>query len=141
MSILGSLLPALGFLDAIVQDNTLAREFYDALYPELVGPIAYRNEIVELSGDYLADYVTERVVVDLAPDERAEYEAERAIYRGFVVDHGIRMGGPDGWARFIIESSRSPAGRQAMAAFRRQRQLALCAPAKLDYVEHLLGAR
>ena len=111
----------------------------DALYPELVGPIVYRKEIVELSGDYLADYVTERVVVDLAPDERAEYEAERAIYRGFVVDHGIRMSAPDGWARFIMESARSPAGRQAMAAFRRQRQLALCAPAKLAYVEHLLG--
>ena len=36
MSILGTLLPALGFLDGIVQDNTLAREFYDALYPELL---------------------------------------------------------------------------------------------------------
>lgn len=36
MSILGTLLPALGFLDTIVQDNTLAREFYDALYPELL---------------------------------------------------------------------------------------------------------
>lgn len=111
----------------------------DGLYPELVGPIVYRKEIVELSGDYLADYVTERVVVDLAPDERAEYEAERAVYRGFVVDHGIRMSAPDGWARFIMESARSPAGRAAMAAFRRQRQLALCAPAKLAYVEHLLG--
>ena len=111
----------------------------DALYPELVGPIVYRKEIVELSGDYLADYVTERVVVDLAPDERAEYEAQRAVYRGFVVDHGIRMAAPDGWSRFIMESSRSPEGREAMAAFRRQRQLALCAPAKLEYVEHLLG--
>jgi superfamily II DNA or RNA helicase len=111
----------------------------DSLYPELVGPIVYRKEIVELSGDYLADYVTERIVVDLAPAERAEYEAARAIYRGFVVDHGIRMAAPDGWARFIMESARSPQGRAAMAAFRRQRQLALCAPAKLEYVEHLLG--
>ena len=111
----------------------------DGLYPELVGPIVYRKEIVELSGDYLADYVTERVVVDLVPAERAEYEAQRAVYRGFVVDHGIRMSAPDGWSRFIMESSRSPEGREAMAAFRRQRQLALCAPAKLEYVEHLLG--
>ncbi|HVV87982.1 MAG TPA: DEAD/DEAH box helicase family protein [Kofleriaceae bacterium] len=110
-----------------------------ALYGELVGPVVYRKEIVELSGDYLADYVTERVVVDLAPDERAEYEAERGTYRAFVAAHGIRMSAPDGWARFIMESARSPAGRAAMAAFRRQRQLALCAPAKLDYVEHLLG--
>jgi len=33
---LGSILPSLGFLDAIVQDNTLAREYHDALFPELL---------------------------------------------------------------------------------------------------------
>lgn len=33
---LGTILPALGFLDAIVQDNTLVREFRDALYPQLL---------------------------------------------------------------------------------------------------------
>lgn len=33
---LGSILPSLGFLDPIVQDNTLVREFRDALYPQLL---------------------------------------------------------------------------------------------------------
>ncbi len=33
---LGSILPSLGFLDAIVQDNTLVREFRDALFPQLL---------------------------------------------------------------------------------------------------------
>lgn len=37
---LGSILPSLAFLDAVVQDNTLAREFNDALFPELL----YRAE-------------------------------------------------------------------------------------------------
>lgn len=37
---LGTILPALAFLDPIVQDNTLAREFRDALYPQLL----YRME-------------------------------------------------------------------------------------------------
>lgn len=111
----------------------------DALLDELIGPIVYRKEIVELSGDYLAEYETERIIVDLAPDERAEYDAERAIYRQFIVSQGIRLGAPDGWGQFIMKSSRSPAGRRAMQAFRRQRALALCAPAKLEYVDHLLG--
>ena len=105
---------------------------------ELIGPVVYRKEIVDLSGGFLAEYETERVVVDLAPAERAEYDAERAIYRGFVERNGIRMGAPDGWAQFVMRSARSPEGRRAMAAFRRQRELALCAPAKLDFVEHLL---
>src|SRR6185436_1129000 len=91
-----------------------------------------------LSGDYLAEYETERVEVELGPEERAEYEAERAIYRDFLAQNGIRMSSPSGWSEFIIRSSRSATGRRAMRAYRRQRELAFCAPAKLDYVEHLL---
>ena len=45
-----------------------------------------------------------RVVVELAPEERAEYEAERAIYRGFVRSRGIDMRSPSGWSQFIIQS-------------------------------------
>lgn len=40
MPTLGSIIPQLAFLDAIVQDNTLARMFHDALFPELL----YRME-------------------------------------------------------------------------------------------------
>lgn len=105
---------------------------------ELIGPVVYRKDIHELSGDYLAEYETERLVVELTPEERQEYEDERAIYRGFVERQGIRFSGPDGFAEFIMRSSRSTEGRRAMAAYRRQRELAFCAPAKLDVVEHLL---
>jgi superfamily II DNA or RNA helicase len=106
---------------------------------DLIGPVVYRKDIVDLAGDYLAEYDTERVAVDLAPNERAEYDAERAIYRNFVERNGIRMSSPGGWSEFIMRSSGSVEGRRAMAAYRRQRELAFCAPAKLDYVEHLLG--
>ena len=105
---------------------------------DLCGPIVYRKDIVELSGDYLAEYETEQVEVELAPDERAEYDAERAIYRAFVQENGIRMSGPAGWSEFVMRSSRGEKGRRAMQAYRRQRALAFCAPAKLDYVAHLL---
>jgi superfamily II DNA or RNA helicase len=106
---------------------------------ELIGPIVYRKDIVDLAGDYLAEYDTERVAVELAPQEREEYEAERAIYRGFVEANGIRMSSPSGWTEFIMRSARTVEGRRAMQAYRRQRGLAFCAPAKLDFVEHLLG--
>jgi len=110
----------------------------DSLFAELIGPTVYRREIVELAGEFLAEYDTERIEVDLAPDERRAYEAERAIYRGFVEKHGIRMSTPDGWSQFVMQSARSTDGRRAMQAYRRQRELAMCAPAKLEYVEHLL---
>jgi superfamily II DNA or RNA helicase len=110
----------------------------EALLDRLVGPLCYRKEIVDMSGDFLADYDTVRVVVELSPDERAEYEAERALYRGFVQRNRIRMSQPGGWGQFILLSSRDAQGRRAMEAYRRQRRLAFCAPAKLDYLDHLL---
>jgi superfamily II DNA or RNA helicase len=111
----------------------------DGVLDELVGPIAYRKEIVDLAGEFLAQYDTEHVEVELAPAERAEHDAERAIYRAFVEKNGIRMAQPNGWATFIMMSARSADGRRAMKAYRRQRELSFCAPAKLEFVEHLLA--
>jgi len=111
----------------------------DAMLAELVGPIVYRRDIVELAGTYLADYETERVEVDLSPGEREEYERERAAYLDFVRKNGIRMSDPRGWGEFVMLSSRSREGRAAMASYRRQRELAFTAPAKLQFLEHLLA--
>ncbi len=108
-------------------------------YASLVGPIVYRKEIVELSGEFLADYETERVEVDLTEDERTEYEEERGLYRDFVAMNHIRMASPTGWSEFVMLSSRSAAGRRAMKAYRRQREVAFAASAKLRYLEHLLS--
>lgn len=109
----------------------------DAQLDSLVGPIAYRKDIVELSGDYLAEYDVERVAIELSSREREEHDAERAIYRAFVVSHGIRMSQPWGWGEFIMMSSQSDEGRRAMRAYRRQRALAFAPQAKLEYLEHL----
>jgi superfamily II DNA or RNA helicase len=110
----------------------------DALMDELVGRVVYRKDIVELAGEYLSEYETVRVSVDLSPDERAEYEHERAIYRQYLTDNGIAMSSPRGFSDFIMRSSRTDDGRRAFAAYRRQREIAFTAPAKLDYVERLL---
>jgi superfamily II DNA or RNA helicase len=104
----------------------------------LIGPVAYRKDIVELAGDYLAEYETERVSIELSPDERAEHDRERALYRAFVTSRGIRMSRPSGWGEFVMLSSQSDDGRRAMAAYRRQRDLAFAPAAKLDYLEYLL---
>ena len=110
----------------------------ESLLEELIGPTVYRQEIVEMSGDYLADYETVRIAVDLSPDERQRYDAARATYRGFVVSQGIRMGSKTGWSDFIMRSTFSEEGRRAFAAYREQRQLAFAASAKMETVEQLL---
>jgi superfamily II DNA or RNA helicase len=105
---------------------------------ELVGPVVYQRDIVELAGDYLAEYDVEHVVVELSPAERQAYDEARAIYRDFVTSNGIRFSRPGAWQQFIQLSARSREGRRAMEAWLRQRQLAFAAPSKLAYLEHLL---
>jgi superfamily II DNA or RNA helicase len=105
---------------------------------DTVGPLAYRKDITELSGEYLAEYDTYYIDVPLSAEEREAYDRDRGVYLGFLRANGIRMGEPDGWSRFLILSSQSDAGRRAHAAYRRQRELALAAPGKLAKLEQLL---
>jgi superfamily II DNA or RNA helicase len=110
----------------------------DALLPELIGPIVYRREIRQLAGEFLAEYRTERRYVDLSPAEQEQYQKAREVYRRFVEERGISMGGKHGWQRFIQETCRAPGGRAAFQAYREQRRLAQAAPAKVQLLEHLL---
>lgn len=110
----------------------------DAELERLIGPTVYRKDIVELSGEYLAEYETVQVDIELTPEERAEYTAERKIYIDFLRAQGIRMGNPSGWSTFVQRSARSTAGRRAFEAYLRQRELALAASGKLAMVERLL---
>ncbi|SIO66494.1 Superfamily II DNA or RNA helicase [Singulisphaera sp. GP187] len=104
----------------------------------LIGPIVYRREITELRGQYLADYRVETVYVNLSDAERNEYESCREVYRGFLQDNGIDMRRPNAWGQFLFVAHRSSEGRQAYLAYRRQRDLALAAPAKLELLSRLL---
>jgi superfamily II DNA or RNA helicase len=105
---------------------------------DTIGPVAYRKDITELSGEYLAEYDTVRMQVPLSDAERETYERDRATYIDFLRANGIRMGEPDGWSRFLMLSSQSDTGRRAFTAYRRQKTLALAAPGKLDFLTRLL---
>ncbi|MCP4805001.1 MAG: DEAD/DEAH box helicase [Proteobacteria bacterium] len=106
----------------------------------LVGPVVYEKGIRDLSGAVLADYTVERVVVELGAADREAYGANMARYRGFIAAKGIRLGGPNGWSRFLIEASRSKQGRGALKAHREARKLMHATPAKLDALEQILAS-
>jgi superfamily II DNA or RNA helicase len=111
----------------------------DAMLPELIGPIVYRKEIRQLSGDYLAEYRTERVYVDLTLEEAERYRECRDIYRRFVADRGISLSGPNGWQRFIFEALRHPDGPAAMKAYREQKRIERAPAGKFLELERLLA--
>jgi len=109
-----------------------------AVLDDLVGPVVYRREIPELSGEYLAQYETITLRVELDEAEREEYDYARGVYTSYVKSRGISFDSPMGWQRFIIESSRSPEGREAFQAYRRQKELALGSAAKLRELDGLI---
>ena len=106
---------------------------------QLVGPILFRREAQEMAGEYLADYRVIRLNVRLSPEERAFYERERAIFRRFLHDKGIDLGGLTGWQAFIKASARSEEGRRAMLAYRESKRVALGTEAKLRVLCELLA--
>lgn len=105
---------------------------------ELVGPIAFRKSIKELSGDVLADYEVRRMEVAMNRADREKYEQERGTYRGFVERNNIRMGGLRGWRRFLAATSRSDEGRRALEAYHEQKRMALVHDEKLELMFELL---
>ncbi len=107
-------------------------------FDRLVGPICYRKSIRDLSGDILADYEVRTIEVAMDEGDRQRYESERAIYRGFVDEDGIRLGGLRGWRRFLAATNRSDRGRRALEAYHNQKRLALVHDAKLERLYDLL---
>lgn len=110
----------------------------EQLLRDLVGNIVYRKDIIELSGSYLADYDVRTIRVELSDQERQEYEAERALYTTFLRANGIRMGSARGWNDFIMRAAQSSQGLRALSAYRRQKELAVAAPEKLEVLARLL---
>lgn len=110
---------------------------HENLY-DLVGPVVYRKEITELSGEFLADYRTECITVHLSDEDREAYDEARGTYRGFVESRGIRVGSSGGWHHFLREAARSREGRGAFQAWQESRRILQGAPAKLRRLEALL---
>ncbi|MCS6925885.1 MAG: DEAD/DEAH box helicase family protein [Candidatus Binatia bacterium] len=108
------------------------------LLDALIGPQVYTKGIKELAGDYLADYVIERITVTLTPEEQEEYRRARSTFTNFLIDHGIVLDGLAGWHRFVRESALSRTGRQALLAHQRSKKLALATSAKLRTLDYLL---
>ncbi|MBX2803918.1 MAG: DEAD/DEAH box helicase family protein [Myxococcales bacterium] len=104
---------------------------------DLVGPVLYRRTVTELAGEFLAEYRTEVVTVDLSDEEREAYDDAVDHYRAFREDKGL-TGGRGGFQQFLREAGRSKAGRQALAAFRTSRRILQRTPRKLAMLSEIL---
>jgi superfamily II DNA or RNA helicase len=110
----------------------------ESILDDLVGPIVFSSRVSSLAGNVLASYETKRIAVSLNPQEDGEYKAAREHYLGFCRQHGVRLGNAGGWTDFLRKTARSRAGREAFAAYRKQRNIPLTCDAKFTVLAQLL---
>jgi superfamily II DNA or RNA helicase len=105
---------------------------------QLMGPCVCELRVADLAGTWLADYDNIVVQVSLSEAERARYQHCMQVFRG-VFDR-FRVFHPEGaWREFTAFASRTQAGREALAAFRRSRQLTYYPAGKRRVLAALLG--
>jgi len=110
-----------------------------ALLDELVGPVVYRKQIDDLTGEQLAEYRTERIRVDLTPDERQAYDAAYATYTGYVREARLREShGPHWWDEFTRRSAYQVEARRAKVAELKLKEIVHQARGKLEVLDRLL---
>ena len=105
---------------------------------DLVGEKVYEMGVDELAGVHLSDYTIRTVSVPLTEAERAEYDAQYAVYREFIRRRGIRMRSARDFQRFVMRSGRDPEARRALLARNRAMGIALNSSAKIEHLKRLL---
>lgn len=108
------------------------------LLDSLIGPRIYTKSIGELSGSYLAEYSVQVRYAHLNPQEEAGYRQARETYLAFAREKGLPLGSAADWQRFIFVAGRTPEGREALAAYFRQKNLAFAAEQKFGVCAELL---
>ena len=113
----------------------------DAALRELVGSVAYRRSIGEMTDAELAKFALVRRYVALSPAEEARYAELTNVYERHVEEAGYRERGAttaDVWRLFAASARRSPAARRALRAFYERERLVRLAAAKLVEAERIL---
>ena len=103
----------------------------------LLGPLCFSLPIARLSGKYLSTHELKVIPLRLTLEEEAAYSHHRTLFllhfRPFLETY------PEaGWADFVRAASHSPAGREALSAFRKSREILALPRAKLCALDQLL---
>ncbi|WP_128224977.1 DEAD/DEAH box helicase family protein [Halobacteriaceae archaeon SHR40] len=105
---------------------------------ELIGPVVYEEAVDELAGEYLSEYETIHLSVELTAEERKQYDEEYQIYRDYVDTHDFDLWKEDDYQEFLKRTSYDPHGRRALIAKQRAEEIARTAAKKLDTLDNLL---
>jgi len=113
----------------------------DAALVRLVGLVAYRRRIGEMTDRELADFVVQRHFVPLTPDEEARYRSATLRYEAFLEERDYAARAPDTegrWRLFMADTHRVPAARRAFRAFQERERIVALSAGKLEMAARIL---
>ena len=108
----------------------------ELLLPFMGGKI-FEMGYEELS-DFISGFQIRRIPVELSDSETEEYERYRNIFLSYLRRYNISLKGQFDFQKFIRRSW-NPEGREALLAWRKSRQIAFNARAKVEFVRYVLS--
>ncbi len=120
---------------------TATPERSDGLHVELsrlIGGVIYEVPIKDLAGRHLAEYEIKRVLVDLTPEEKKEYEAAYNVYVNYLKENNLSISSPEDFRKLILRSGRDPKARTALLARHRARTISINSSSKLEALSKIL---
>ena len=110
----------------------------EQLLEDRMGPVVYEEAVDDLAGEFLSEYETIQMSVELTSEERTAYDEEYQLYRDYVDSHDFDLWKEQGYAEFLKRTSYDPQGRRALVGKQRAERIALTATKKLDTLDNLL---
>jgi len=109
------------------------------LIPYLTGGVVFRLGSQELSTQkHLAEYVIDRIQVNLTPEEQTEYETNHTKFLTNLRQLGFKIPSMYNLKRLIMMSNKNKIAREAMLARNKANEIALNSQAKVDELQKIL---
>ncbi len=106
---------------------------------ELVGKVVYRIEPEDLKGKYLANFVLRRIIVDLLPDEREEYEKNWNLYMNYIKKRNLFFTSGRDFEKYLLKRLKwDREARLAIKAHHAARKISFNARNKITEVGKIL---
>ncbi len=104
----------------------------------LLGPLAYRANVDDLAGEYLAPYDIKRIEVALTPEEREVYERHQSVFTDYLASSNITLRSGSDYQELVKRSGTDPRAREALLAKQRAREVMMNAGGKVEQLAEIL---
>ena len=109
------------------------------LIPYLTGGVVFRLGSQKLSDQkYLAEYVVDRIQVNLTPEEQKEYQNNHLKFLTNLKQLGFNVPSMYNLKRLIMMSNKNKIAREAILARNKANEIALNSKAKIDELQKIL---